>query len=127
MLMENDQTSLGASTVGKKSFFLVEDETLIRMMLADMIEELGHSVVAEAGSLEEAMPLARDGTFDMAILDINLGGADSMPIAEIIAKRGIPFVFATGYAENALPVSFRGQRMLRKPFRLSNWALQSWK
>jgi len=52
------------------SIFLVEDEALIRMMLVQMLEELGHRVVAEAGSIHEAEPLARTSLFDLAIFDI---------------------------------------------------------
>ena len=54
--------------------FLVEDEALIRLMLAEMIEELGHRIVAEAGSIESALPLAETAAFDIAILDMNIGG-----------------------------------------------------
>jgi DNA-binding response OmpR family regulator len=66
----------------RRSFFLVEDEALIRMMLVDMLEELGHAVVAEAGRIEDALRLAHDPGFDIAILDINLGGPTSTPVAE---------------------------------------------
>jgi CheY-like chemotaxis protein len=57
------------------SIFLVEDETLIRMMVAEMIEELGHTVVAEGSNLKQALSLAQTANFDVAILDINLSGA----------------------------------------------------
>jgi CheY-like chemotaxis protein len=57
------------------SIFLVEDEGLIRLLLADMIEELGHRVVAEAGNIQEALVLAETAVFDLAILDINIGGS----------------------------------------------------
>lgn len=71
-----------------KSFFLVEDEALIRMMLADMIEQLGNQLAAEAGSLGEALPLARNAIFDIAILDINLGGSsNSAPVAEVYREQ----------------------------------------
>ena len=103
----------------RKTFFLVEDEVLIRMMLVDMIEELGHDVVAEAGSVGEALPLASDAAFDVAILDINLGsGMNSSPIAEVIEKRGIPFVYASGYGADGVPDAFKGRPVLRKPFHL---------
>lgn len=103
----------------RKSFFLVEDETLIRMMISEMIEELGYSVIAEAGSLAEALRMAPHAPFDMAILDFNLGsGSDSMPVAEIIAARRLPFVFASGYVGLVVPEAFRDRPMLRKPFRV---------
>jgi DNA-binding NarL/FixJ family response regulator len=54
--------------------FLVEDEALIRLMLAEMIEEFEHQIVAEAGSIESALLLAETAAFDIAILDVNIGG-----------------------------------------------------
>lgn len=59
------------------SVLLVEDEVLIRMMGADMIEELGHRVVAEAANVDQAIGLARSTSFDLAILDVNLDGTPS--------------------------------------------------
>jgi CheY-like chemotaxis protein len=104
--------------VSQRSFFVVEDEALIRMMLVDMIEELGHAVVAEAGSIEDAMRLASHTVFDIAVLDINLGGSKSTPVAEVLAKRALPFIFSSGYGEDGVPEDFRNRPMLRKPFQL---------
>jgi CheY-like chemotaxis protein len=56
------------------AIFVVEDETLIRMMISEMVEELGHRVVAEAGSIREAQGMAETVEFDLALLDINVGG-----------------------------------------------------
>ena len=56
------------------SIFLVEDEALVRMSLASMVEELGHRVAAEAGTIKEAGAFAMTGVFDLAILDINIDG-----------------------------------------------------
>jgi len=61
---------------------LVEDEVLLRMMTVEMLEELGHRVVAEAGTIGAAEPLARNADFDMAVLDINVGGTNIAPIAQ---------------------------------------------
>lgn len=102
----------------QRSFLVVEDEALIRMMLVDMIETLGHVVVAEAGSVEDAVRVASDTTFDNAILDINLGGSKSTPVAEIFARKAVPFIFYSGYGEDGLPEDFRNRPMLRKPFQL---------
>ena len=62
------------SKVRSVSVLLVEDETLIRMMVAGMIEEMGHTVVGEAGNIADALRLAKTGDFGIAILDINLAG-----------------------------------------------------
>jgi DNA-binding response OmpR family regulator len=103
-----------------RSFLLVEDEALIRMMLVDMLEELGHAVVAEAGGIQDALRLAHDPSFEIAILDINLGGPTSAPVAEILAKRAVPFVFASGYGEGGVPEGFKNRPMLRKPFQMDD-------
>lgn len=103
------------------SVFLVEDETLIRMMIAGMLEELGHKVVAEAGSIRTAEPLARASTFDMAVFDINVAGSNITPIAEIVAARGLPFIFVSGYGPEGLPVMFKDKPVLRKPFSIAEF------
>ena len=98
--------------------FLVEDEAMIRMMVADMLEELGHSVAAEAGQLDKATELARSTDFDVAILDVNLGGKIITPVAELIASRGLPFIFATGYGAAGVPEELRDRPALQKPFEI---------
>ena len=100
------------------SILLVEDETLIRMMLAGMVEELGHRVAGEAGCLREACLMAETAEFDLAMLDVNLGGYTVGPVAEIIARRGLPILFVTGYALTALPNGFGDRPMIQKPFAL---------
>ena len=104
------------------SVFLVEDETLIRMMIVEMLEELGHRVVAQAGSVQTAEPLANTSAFDLGVFDINIGGFNICPIAEIVAARGLPFVFVSGYGPRGLPVSFKDKPVLRKPFLISEFA-----
>ena len=98
--------------------FVVEDEIMIRMLLEDMLGDLGYTVAAAAGRIDEAMPFARDAEFDVAILDINLNGETVYPVAEILAARGLPFVFSTGYGERGLPDTYRNRPTLQKPFQL---------
>jgi CheY-like chemotaxis protein len=98
------------------SLFVVEDETLIRMMIVEMLEELGHTVTNEAARLDQAISLARSADFDLALLDVNLGGQLVTPVAEIIELRKLPIIFSTGYAADAIPVSFRERALIRKPF-----------
>src|ERR1700709_1942223 len=94
------------------SVFLVEDEVMIRMMVADMLEELGSSVAAEAGEINEAIRLAGSAEFDIAILDGNVNGKAISPVAEVIQARNRPFVFATGYGAQGLPEEFRNRPTL---------------
>jgi CheY-like chemotaxis protein len=104
------------------SVFLVEDEVMIRMMVADMLEELGHSVVAEAGEIGEAVKLAQSTDFDLAILDVNVNGKVITPVAELINARNRPFIFATGYGSSGLPPEYRDRPALQKPFQLETLA-----
>jgi CheY-like chemotaxis protein len=66
--------------------FLVEDEAMIRMMVVDMIEELGHVVAAEAGQIDQALELAQSADFDLAILDVNVNGKIITSVAELISR-----------------------------------------
>jgi CheY-like chemotaxis protein len=97
------------------SIFLVEDETLIRMMLVQMVEELGHTVVAEAASVNDGRSRAEIEDFDLAILDINLRGFNVQPVAQVISRRGLPFFFLTGYGRRGVPDGFKGLPVLDKP------------
>ena len=98
------------------AILLIEDETMIRMMVADMVEELGHHVAAEAGNFDEAMALAESAAYDFAIIDMNLNGKMSIPIAEVIKARHIPFIFASGYAFPKVGEQNPPPLALQKPF-----------
>ncbi len=104
------------------SVFLVEDEVMIRMMVADMLEELGYSVAAEAGEISEAMKLAQSADFDLAILDVNVNGKMISPVADLIKARHRPFIFATGYGSSGLPEEYRDRPALQKPFQIETLA-----
>jgi CheY-like chemotaxis protein len=95
---------------------------MIRMMVADMLEELGHSVAAEAGEIGEAVKLAQSTEFDLAILDVNVNGKVITPVAELINARNRPFIFATGYGSSGLPPEYRDRPALQKPFQLETLA-----
>jgi CheY-like chemotaxis protein len=97
---------------------VVEDELMIRMLLEDMLGELGYTIAAQAGRVDEALAAANSGDFHVAILDVNLNGQTIAPVADVLAARGVPFVFATGYGESGLPESYRDRPTLKKPFQL---------
>ena len=78
-----------------------------------MLEELEHRVVAEAGTISAAEPLARNADFDMAVLDINVG-TNIAPIAQIIADRGLPFIFASGLRFGGAAAGIPGQAGIAK-------------
>jgi len=95
---------------------VVEDEYLIRMLLEDMLDELGYDVAAAVGTISEARQIATEGEFNAAILDVNLDGQEIYPVADILVGRGLPFLFVTGYGERSLPEAYRGRPALQKPF-----------
>src|ERR1700688_2444767 len=84
---------------------VVEDEYLIRMLLEDMLAELGYEIAAAVGTLAEASDIAKNGDFNLAILAVNIDGQEIYPVADILAKRGLPFVFVSGYGESSLPAA----------------------
>jgi len=104
------------------SVFLVEDETMIRMMVAEMLEDLGYTIAAEAGDIGEALRLAEITDFDIAILDVNVNGKVVSPVAAAIAARRLPFIFATGYGAQGMPEEFRNRPALQKPFQMDSLA-----
>lgn len=81
---------------------LVEDEALLALDMQDMLEDMGCLVVGTAGRLQDALILA-ETEFDLALLDMNLGGARIDPVARRIAERGKPIIFITGYGQRTLP------------------------
>jgi CheY-like chemotaxis protein len=95
---------------------LVEDEAMIAMLVEDMLEDLGHELVTVATRLEEAVAAAGSGSVDLAILDLNLGGVLTYPVADALAVRGIPFIFATGYGNAGLAEAYSAWPTLQKPF-----------
>ena len=95
---------------------IVEDETLITMLLEDILDELGCRVSASAATLRQAQDLAGTAQVQAAILDVNLGGDPVFPVAEQLAARKIPFVFASGYGASGLPEEWQGYPTLPKPF-----------
>jgi CheY-like chemotaxis protein len=99
---------------------IVEDEYLIRLLLEDMLGELGFTVAAVAGSLADGEAKAASESFDVAILDVNIDGRQVFPIADVLRRRGLPFVFVTGYGASGLPEAYRGSPTLQKPMHMKD-------
>lgn len=106
-----------ASALAGRGILLVEDEMAVVMLLEDMLEELGCRVIATAARPAQAMAAIEAHALDVAILDVSLDGEDSYGIAAVLAARGVPFVFSTGYGESGLRADFHDRPLLQKPFR----------
>jgi DNA-binding response OmpR family regulator len=100
---------------GKRAL-VVEDESMIAMLLEDCLQEMGCQVIATASRLEQAVALAGSAAIDFAILDLNLNGKLSYPVADALIARGMPFIFSTGYGAGALPPRFQRVPTVGKPF-----------
>ena len=105
---------------GARRVLVVEDDVMIRMLIEDMLNDLGFAVAAEASKVHEALAALNTTAIDVAILDVNLSGETTGPVAEALAARGTPFVFATGYGEHGLPAQFRDRPLLKKPFQIDS-------
>lgn len=105
-------------TANKGRILVVEDDSLIAMMLEDMLSELGYEVSGIAPGLDDALDLAAVLNFDAAILDVSLAGRSSLPVAKFLDEKSKPYIFATGYG--ALPEGMEGsgRRVLNKPYQL---------
>lgn len=100
----------------KLRVLLVEDEALVAMMIEDVLSELGHEVVAVVGRLTAAIEQANTLNVDIAVLDLNLNGERTDPVAAALRSRGIPFVFATGYGAAGAQEMWSGVPVVQKPF-----------
>ncbi|HYD38806.1 MAG TPA: response regulator [Allosphingosinicella sp.] len=99
---------------------LVEDEAIIAMTAEDMLDELGCTTVATASSLAEAIAATEPADFDVALLDINLNGLDSLPVADRLLEAGKPFVFTTGYGAAGRGGCHADAPLVTKPYQLQD-------
>jgi CheY-like chemotaxis protein len=101
-----------------KRVLVVEDESLIAMLLEDMILQLGGTLAATATRVQRALEILADRAvaIDLAVVDVNLGGEEAFPVAAALAERGVPFAFSTGYGNSGLPAAWRNRPTLQKPF-----------
>ena len=104
------------SDANRKSILIVEDEALVAMGLESMVEDLGYDVFGTCSSVTDGLTVLERGTPNLAIVDLNLAGHSSRPIAEELSARGVPIIFATGYAEiGDLPENLAKAPRLLKP------------
>jgi PAS domain S-box-containing protein len=100
-----------------RRILLVEDEVLVSAEMALTLKAAGYDVAGPASTLQAATSLAHDADIEVAVLDINLGGELSFPVADILVARGVPFVFITGYEHDRLiPGRFGHAPVVSKPY-----------
>ncbi len=110
-------TSNAKTAEGERSrrILIVEDEWIIAADLAMQVRQAGLEPVGPAPSVEAARRLLAESAIDAAILDVSLTEGTSLPLAEDLAARNIPFAFITGYSQQELPEALAGRILLEKP------------
>ena len=105
-----------------RRILVVEDEMMVLMVTEDMLGDLGCESVAAAATVDQALALIEARGFDAAMLDVNLNGSKSYPVADALAARGVPFAFSTGYSSFEISDAYRDRNVLRKPFQYEELA-----
>ena len=107
------------SRLSGRKVLVVEDEIIVVWLLEDMLVDLGCAIVGPANSVSQALAMIDAEAFDAAVLDVNLDGQMSYPVADALTARGMPFVFSTGYDKDTLRDGYRTFPVLQKPFHRS--------
>ena len=97
---------------------VVEDEMVILMMIEGMLEDLGCGSVTAAATIDQALGFIDAQPFDVAMLDLNLDGQRTYPVADRLAARNVPFLFSTGYSDHGLKEGYGDRPVLKKPFQM---------
>jgi CheY-like chemotaxis protein len=114
---EPDMNPTPVNDLAGRRVLVVEDETLVSMLLQDMLEDLGCEVLGPLTRVDEALEFLAEGDpIDVAILDVNLAGERSFSVAQALHARGAPFALSTGYDEGSIDEAWRDRPILRKPF-----------
>jgi CheY-like chemotaxis protein len=115
--------ALPDAVLANHDILLVEDSLIIALDAEDIAHRLGAASVTTAATVDGALEFIETARPTVAMLDINLGARHSYPIADRLAEVGVPFIFATGYGEQANPpIEHRGRPIVQKPYTLENVA-----
>jgi DNA-binding NtrC family response regulator len=108
--------STAADSLAGKRVLIVEDDTLVGFLIEEYLADARCDTVGPFGTVAKALNAVRTETFDLAVLDINLNGERSYPVAEALAERGIPFLFLSGYGDGVIPSGHQDWKVCKKPF-----------
>lgn len=106
-----------APELAGKRVLIVEDESLVAMLIEGLLVECECGIVGPCGTVEAALEAARTETFDLALLDVNLRGQKVYPVAEVLSQRHILFLFLSGYGDEAIPSGRAAWKVCAKPFK----------
>jgi CheY-like chemotaxis protein len=106
--------------IKSKRALIIEDESLMSLLLEYLLQVLGYTVVGMCPSIEESVSFIEKEQFDFAVVDINLRGSDAYSVADKLTDSGIPFIFSTGYDIVKLLKPYREYPTLHKPYELKS-------
>ncbi|UFN50134.1 response regulator [Roseomonas sp. OT10] len=112
--MHNQDTMM--SKLEGRRVLVVEDETLVAMLVEDTLLDAGAQVMGPVASVAAALALIAEQVPDVAVLDLNLAGETSEPIADELTRLGVPFVVASGYGQSGVPERHANVPVLAKPY-----------
>lgn len=104
----------------QQRILIVEDEMMLALLLEDVVKEAGYAA-SKSARLPHALGLVNATRFDAAVLDVNLNGEQVFPVADALRKQGVPFLFASGYGDIAVPAEYRSYPVLQKPYGLETF------
>ncbi len=107
------------SQLSGRRVLVVEDEVMVSWALEDMLAALGCQVVGPAARVSQALDMVREEAIDLAVLDVNLNGQKSFPVADALVARGVPFVFSTGYNRDGFPDTYKVFPVMQKPYAIT--------
>src|SRR5476651_2125315 len=107
--------SASPRSLAGKQLLMVEDEFLVGMMAKRLLESMGAAVLGPYARLADGIAAAKTERFDGALLDLNLAGESAEPLADLLAARGVPFVFLTGYQRDSIDRRYANVPVLQKP------------
>jgi DNA-binding NtrC family response regulator len=98
------------------SILILEDEMVLAMHLEDLVVDITGANATLVSRLEDALAVADEDRFDAAILDVNVAGHYSFPVADRLKARGTPYAFVTGYGNRLIPPDHAHAPIVEKPF-----------
>lgn len=105
-----------SAALSGRRILVVEDEAIVALWLADVLAIAGAVVIGPTGSVREALVLAERESLDCAVLDYKLPDGTTAPVADLLAARDVPFVFATGYDVGPLDPKYLDRPRVEKVF-----------
>jgi len=111
---------IGHANLGDARILLVEDEPMLAYALEESLVEAGFQIAGVAGRVGQALKIVERGDCDAAIIDVNLAGVSSGPVASALAALAIPFIVVSGYSREQKQDAFAGARFIQKPCRLDD-------